>query len=415
MVFRFCDLPGEIREKIYRELLCAWKPQPTTVDASNIYKFASAEHAIDTAILRTNKAISREAYDVMIKVNRFIKVTSVRGTPLRSIVNSLQLPIVASNRRAVDVFPRYVMAVHLSFVNDLSWSEHDDNTGMFDPCSFMILHRDLDTFCEALSDGDVHVRGFSEALRLTITIAPFLADPVLANSAPQLQDFFSTTTQKSLLVSFRTRLRGFKHVQIQGHADSHLVKAVQAQMAQNRWSDCEGVLADLKAAKEKGSGLFQQGRRDEGCLLWQDAAVDVDTIYESSSWPSLVKDGGDHFASQLAELYFLTRLNIAHLQISKMQRPTERVIAGIMAEDSLNMAVRAMKRDHWMQGHKFQPSNQHLAKLRYRYALLLRLQDEPGTSDRALRYIDAALRLQPGDSAIMKERDAILAWKRQGL
>jgi hypothetical protein len=46
--------------------------------------------------------------------------------------------------------------------------------------------------------------------------------------------------------------------------------------------DHEQVLADFAAAKEEGSRLVQQKKADEGCLMWQDAAVDVDEIVESS-------------------------------------------------------------------------------------------------------------------------------------
>jgi len=71
--FRFRDLPSEIRNKVYGELLCSFGPRPTTADLGNTFKLASARHTIDTAILRTNKTTYLEAYDVMIKKNRFVK------------------------------------------------------------------------------------------------------------------------------------------------------------------------------------------------------------------------------------------------------------------------------------------------------------------------------------------------------
>ena len=74
--FRFRDLPSEIRNQIYRELLCGFKSRPTTADPSAMLGFVPARHDIDTGILRTNKSIYREAYDVLIKTNRFVKVRS---------------------------------------------------------------------------------------------------------------------------------------------------------------------------------------------------------------------------------------------------------------------------------------------------------------------------------------------------
>jgi hypothetical protein len=409
--FRFCDLPREIRAKIYRDLLCNWKPQPT--DVPRLLSSIHAARDIHTAILRTNKAISREAYDVMIKTNRFIKITSVYGAPLRNAVSTVQVSIIASNARVVDAFQKYVMAVHFDFVHDRTSSDRVGSTNMLTPYKFMILHRDLDAFCEAVPNGDVHIPGFSEVPRLSITVAPLLVDPDLANTMLAMPEFFSETTQTRLLGPFRNRLRGFKHVRIQGHVDADLANTVQEEMQQDRWPDHEHVLRDLRAAKDKGSSLFKQGKQDEGCLIWQDAVADIDKVHESTSWPSLVKPGGEQFVSQLAELYFLIRLNIAHVQIFNVQRSEGMTTSRILAMDALTMASRAMKRDYWMEGYKLTPSNQHLAKLRYRYALLMRLQDAPGTSVKALGQIIAALRLQPGDTAILKEMSAILAWKVQ--
>jgi hypothetical protein len=97
-----------------------------------------------------------------------------------------------------------------------------------------------------------------------------------------------------------------------------------------------------------------------------------------------------------------------------MSAPGAEFFEAIMAEDALNSATRSLKQDYWMKGYKYRPSDQHLAKLRYRFALFIRLQAEPGTADRALRHIEGAVRLQPGDAAIVKEKDNIMAWKARG-
>jgi hypothetical protein len=129
------------------------------------------------------------------------------------------------------------------------------------------------------------------------------------------------------------------------------------------------------------------------------------------SWSTLTTHGGERFASELAELYFLVRLNIAHIKVSNMiSTPDMAYYKGIMAEGALSSATRSLRQDHWMNGYKYRPANKHLAKLRYRFALLTRLQGEEGTEVRALRRIEGALRLQQGDAAILKERENILAW-----
>jgi hypothetical protein len=414
--FRFRDLPKEIRDKIYCELLCDFKPRLTTRQPSELLESTMpAPHNIDTAILRTSAAVYREAYDVMVKTNRFVKVTSVRGLPTHLLLNGIQVPVVASSKNVVDSFGGYVLAVHLGTTRTLFQPQEPEYSGLADARTLMILHRDMDAFCHALMDGDAYSPGFTDAVQINITVAPILAVSRPTRHLPSFADFFSDTTQKTLLAPFRATLRGYKSVKIQGHVDQDLARAVEANINEDRWFDPGQVVADFAAAKEEGSTLFRQRKTEDACLAWQDAAVDIDKMVESSSWSTLAERGGEQFIFELAELYFLVRLNSAHVQLTILQASGTMppYYVGMMVEDNLKSAVRSLKKDHWMEGYKYRPTLKHLAKLRYRYALLMRLQDEPGTAGRALTYINKALQSQPGDSVIMRERDNIVAWMQR--
>jgi hypothetical protein len=413
--FRFGDLPREIRNKIYRELLCDFRPRPTSIDVNSMFKFELAKNDIHAAILRTSKAVYAEAYDTMIKNNRFVKITSLQNVPLGLLVNGLRVRVVTPKKKAVESFKGYVLGCQVGASRDIPIQQGGPSADLAKACHLMVLHRDMDVFCSALMDGDAHCPGITQLFQITITVAPILSVRQPSKHSPLLNDFFSVETQKTLLAPFRTALRGFKSVKIEGHADRNLAREVEDEIAQDRWSDPKQVLADFIAAKAKGLKLFHQGKKGEGSLEWADAALESDNMVQSSSWETLVKRGGEPFVSQLAELYFLVRLNVAHVQIMSMsQHPETAYFAGVMAQDNLNMAVKAIKKDYWMKGYKYQPSIQHLAKLHYRFALLLRLQAEPGTADHALRCIESALQLQPGDAAIVKERDDIVAWVQRG-
>jgi hypothetical protein len=146
----------------------------------------------------------------------------------------------------------------------------------------MLLHRDMDIFCQVVADGDAHRPGYSEDLQISINLAPILSAPQLLTPTSPMRNFFSETTQKTLLAPFRTLLRGYKGVKIHGYVHKAIATAVREDMETDRWSDYERVLADFAAVKEEGSRLFQQKRAEEGCLMWQDAAVDIDKIVESS-------------------------------------------------------------------------------------------------------------------------------------
>ncbi|GME41250.1 hypothetical protein GTA08_BOTSDO11742 [Neofusicoccum parvum] len=69
----FLELPREIRDQIYKYLLCAdyTKRRPTGII---YYKPSRFELHLQTAILRTNKQVYREAREVLGKENRFVVV-----------------------------------------------------------------------------------------------------------------------------------------------------------------------------------------------------------------------------------------------------------------------------------------------------------------------------------------------------
>ena len=90
--FRFCDLPREIRDKIYEELFCKFKPRPTSVTVENSFDFEYAHNGQQTAILRTCKAMHKEAFETLVKRNRFVKIDSGRGVPLRMLLNGRSYP-----------------------------------------------------------------------------------------------------------------------------------------------------------------------------------------------------------------------------------------------------------------------------------------------------------------------------------
>jgi hypothetical protein len=117
---RFRDLPSEIRNKVYCELLSNSKAISTIVGTSTKLDFAPAAHDIDTAILCTNTVTSREAYDVMAKTNRFVKVKSVPGLPLCTLLNGLRVPIVTEKKKVVNGFRGYVLAIDLGSAKSIT-------------------------------------------------------------------------------------------------------------------------------------------------------------------------------------------------------------------------------------------------------------------------------------------------------
>lgn len=99
--FRFLDLPSELRNEVYALVLCAFEPTPDRQPQ----QFSRAVHSINPAILRTNYQIHREAYDIMVRRNRFVLVRSEGGFPFRTILMHSCLPIVNSDKSVCMLSP----------------------------------------------------------------------------------------------------------------------------------------------------------------------------------------------------------------------------------------------------------------------------------------------------------------------
>ncbi|KAE8844222.1 hypothetical protein HRS9122_05325 [Pyrenophora teres f. teres] len=411
--FRFRDLPGEIRKKIYCLILCEFRrpeeKSDNSLDLLNCMETNTlVEHEVETTILLTSKEIYREAYDVMVKTNRFVKITSVRSIPLPVALSGHQAPLVSAKERVVNNFKGYVLDIHLNYKREGQSVRDDRELPGRQAMTCMVLHRDLVKVCSAFNDLDAHLKGLVAMLKMSITIAPNLecmrSDPI----SPSFDDFFTKKTQQALLKPLTDNLYGYQGVQIKGHVDSALAAAARQDLAQDRYSNPTAVLAEFAKEKEEGSRLFREKNSEAAILRWLDAALEVDKLLQSTSWPKLIRRGGEEFVSQLATIYFLMQLNIAHVQVGSMPG----FAPELLAENALNMAVRSIAKNYWMKDYKYVPAPTHMAKLRYRFAMFYRLQANPENANRALVYINGALNVQPGDAAIMREKENIVAWKQ---
>ncbi|KAJ8114268.1 hypothetical protein OPT61_g3822 [Boeremia exigua] len=371
--FRFLDLPKEIRDKIYRNLLCTFGSRPTTrnrpvgePDSHFFNDLAVVEHAVDTSILFTSKQIHREAYDTMVKTNRFVRVTTPGDIPLRLCA----IGLFDGSKQLGDAYKGTLFSV--------------------EPCSFMFLSRDMGVFCDILMDGATHINGFGTRVVLKIDVAP----GSILDSSPYkypISDFFSETTQLALLRPFRSHLRGFKKVKVRGLVARNIAEVVE-----------EEIASDMAAST-------YPGKIEEASMLWLDAALEIDQLHHGSSWPSPTVKGGVPFVARVAELYLLLRLNIIQTKLLRMEKGDRS--AGLLAEDSIKMAELSLRKGYWMSDFRWQPKDVHKAKLRYRHEVLRRMVGDPNTINLAVTLIDSAHRLLPEDAGIMREQDMISDWQ----
>lgn len=160
-------MPREIRNKIYRNLLCSFAPAPVKVLEPEL---GYAEHDNSTSILLASRQIHKEAYDTMVKTNRFVRVTTSGGFPLLALLNHLRVPVVVEGHESSQ-FKGYVLSVSLTCPKHIA-ADYEESDLDTDPCNLMLLGRDMDRFCEVLMDGDVYVPGFGMHIAIKIAVAP---------------------------------------------------------------------------------------------------------------------------------------------------------------------------------------------------------------------------------------------------
>lgn len=406
--FPFLKFPRELRNKVYQELLCSFNPPPVEVPSTIMEMFQKAGHGVDTAILRTSSQIYREAYDVMVKENRFVLIQSMGGLPIAGLLNKLEIPVIGDDKTYISKFRGFVLAVFFS--TDRPIQNVEATSSLLNPCSIMILDGDLHIFCEGLLKGDNLMFGFSVSLRMSIVVGPGLICPP-PHYEDSLVDFYTEKTQNSLLNPFREVPRGIKHVQVSDSVSPEIAKAVQEELARDEILDSRAVLAVMTILKERGQCFFRQKQFADACITWLGAASDIERLHRGSSWDGLVRDGGEAFLTQIAEIYFLLRLNITHLELVGMEHPlADCPTFGFMASDSLFWATKSIKKDFWKKGFEWTPSVIHRAKLMCRWAVYIRLIGDMESSGMALIWINKALELCPNDSTILRERESLRAW-----
>lgn len=158
--FRLLDLPREVRDEIYRGVLCDWRkgaaPGHTLVGGS--IRFAHARRSIEPNILLANKQIYQEAKLVLLKENQFVLVKiGVRG---RRIVQSLflpsQVPVVTARSNCAAVFKDHVVMTHfIDFYLVNFFKNSNARIRRFGGTDLILLHRDLAQFCKAVAQFDM--------------------------------------------------------------------------------------------------------------------------------------------------------------------------------------------------------------------------------------------------------------------
>lgn len=399
-------LPLEVCNKIYAFLLTDFDPPSTELEITEsgiqslMTDSAWASHSIDTTILRVSRDVHLEAYDLMVKKNRFVRVIS-RGVP-NYLLSAMKVPIVTTNSDHVNRFRGYVLEVtmtsHEEPVPEMPPRAHD-------PFEAMILARDAGALCFGLMSGNKVIPGFADRVNLVLNLGLVVTASREARDYEDLESlkrYFSEKNQKEILQPFSDFLFDVHNFQVRGLVSADVANSTCNGAASSKWGDPQEVLDHFTAWKEISLQYLERGETSIASDSYVSAVSDIDTLRMNNHWPRLVQEGGEHFITQLAELYFRLNLSCAHLFMSL---EGDGVFVRL-ARSSLVCANRAMTTGHWKGGFTWQPPRELRALLHIRTARFFRLR---GDLMDAMGELDDALQLCPDDPAILMERRLLSA------
>ncbi|KAH9880412.1 hypothetical protein IAQ61_000703 [Plenodomus lingam] len=394
--FRFLDLPSELRNNIYDLLLCSWDSEleqdPDWL--SNLSRRCPSYSA--TALVRTNKRIQAEASDYMIKRNQFIRITC-RGLDVRKLFLADGIPVITTDGGKVSQFKGYVMHMTLS--------KPASTPSVFDYPDFeiLILRSDLPKLCDQLdletvmedvnSTTKEHI-SLRVEIKLNYSLAHFLT--------PKLQHH---------LLNPVTSLRGLPNLHILDPVDPTLSQTLTTQAAQPRWTNPTTTLEQIHTAITLGNN--HHFNPYTSATTWSSALRTLNRIRHSTSWHPLSQSGGLDFINETANLYFT--LHLLHAQFLTLDVPSTPTIPttpsppllthnATAARHHLALCDAAAARFAQHADATWRPARDQRAKMLFLQARWIRLMGEVQRCDKAVRMLDLALRLAPGERA---QRDEV--------
>lgn len=405
--FRFLDLPRELRDKVYQNLLCSFAPpRDAATNRQSCPQYTSTVHP---AILRCNKQIHREAYDIMVKTNRFIHVK------LHGDIHNVQVlleamergtrRIISRNNWAIEHFPGFVLEVDI-VLEGKGWPRPEENHAI--ESHAMILSEEVSNLLGTLEL--IHRPRKQLTLAISLTVAPGM-DTKLASYKESLQPFFSSERiQESLLRPFRNMLHGVQSIKVAG-TGKQLAKAVEADIAQHKCTDHKQFLASLKAAGKQGIELFERNDLGAAIEVWEHMIHAITLIHNSSSWPVLCASGGIPFAASIADSLFSTCMNIVHVQVLRHENTSPEFMPKQRANHLYKIGLEQKERiqnsereNYWMDGYTWVRNERQAGRLVFRLAQITKaaaqLEGDFKGLATARTNMESAAELLPDDTTI---------------
>ena len=238
------NLPGEIRELIYYQVLCSADNTCHQDDGYKVYKY-------DLSLLLVNRQVHNEARKVFRQNNIFVSVE----TPWPEAQEHVAIEGYVSILITGDAAQRFTDC-HLSVIIDAPEFHQYPRS----PRKFIFLLEDLHLFCEMWFYSDLSHPHLNSNLRLTLR----LKDPY---TLPFEQKSLAKGLQKRLLEPFGI-VKGLYSVNVEGERYESLVKSMKDAMAEP-YKSVEECLENATKLKDEGNEALRQMKYKEAIRLYE--------------------------------------------------------------------------------------------------------------------------------------------------
>ncbi|KAL1795482.1 hypothetical protein ACET3X_005706 [Alternaria dauci] len=421
--FRFMDLPRELRNKVYTLLLCSFgKSQDNTqVFRDNFLKDGPdtsgafiVPRTNDPTILRVNSQIHREAYDVMVKTNRFIRICCPEALPLEEMTCCLGVAVVARKLCAAHFSGHLVDIFMSSAMRPLR--KNEDKSCKSELADVVIRATDLKVFCDNFKRAEPYIPELAISLEMVIKVVP-----MLELERPWYRDdlagFFSETTQKTILQPLLS-LRDIKSVEVHGPVTPKMVAKLRSRMTSDEFEGFDNDFDVMIGMKEIGMKLYQEGSVNDTISIWEDALAKVSRMRQSKVWTKLTNTGGEDEIEKLALLDCSLGLNWIQASIVLWGGCSDvaatpfnvRKRQKLSVEFDLQSVEMCLQKGYWKEGYTWSIPDTLAANYAYRRALCIRIWGDVFEAPMALMFISQALVMAPDDPVVLQEQQNIMRW-----
>jgi len=384
---RFLDLPGEIREQVYRELLSSATNRHDIGDGKAQYKF-------HFEILLVNSQVHEEAREVFRRHNVFVRIETPWTQAVEHVRDEGRVPILCTGDEAVNF-----QDFHMSAIIGAADPRMD-----FPPTvKFILCLDDLASFCRMWFYSDLSHLGLNSNLTLTMR----LRNPKSLTSDAEEEEL-PKTVQRRLLEPFGL-VKGLGRVTVEGKHDKNVEQMMRTAMAVS-YDSPEYCLEQATKLKDMGNTELKAGKYRNAIAHYEQSfaamhiAVSgrVRNVWADQYFEKKLENGvfdGQYggIVRMVLRIRLVANTILAYLKLEEFSD------ARFWGERSLNLMREALG-DGADEPRMSFPAANEWGKVYYRTALACKALDDQNEARRLLRYAAAWL---PQDEIVKKEYAAI--------